>query len=265
MIVAGIGLTALIMKNERNLVRKIAPADADAAARRYIALLAARRFSPIERDVDASLKNAKLRGELGGAAAPLQTGTIVSIDMTGAQQNLGNERPPIVLGYEVKLTRGVAAVTVAFKREGTRLVIEELSVYRLDQPLERANAFTLTGKSLAQYLWLLAASAVMVFVLTTLLVCMWETRVRWRWLWAVLCCAGVAKCTMDWATGETDIQPISFQMPGAAIWPSSFYGHWYVLFTLPLGAILFWLFRARLVAPKEKSRDLEAGPLPVAD
>jgi len=120
----------------------------------------------------------------------------------------------------------------------------------------------LLGKSAAEYLWLLASIAVMFFALATLLACMWEQRVRWRWLWALLCCTGVAKFTMDWATGETDIKPLFFQIPAAAISSQSYYDHWYVFFTLPLGAVAFWLFRERLVASNEKKDDLVGDTLP---
>ncbi len=71
----------------------------------------------------------------------------------------------------------------------------------------RANAFTLIGKSPAQYAFLAAVCAAPLIILIALISLARSFRVRAKLTWAIGIIAGVGAVTMNWTSGDIGVRP----------------------------------------------------------
>lgn len=108
------------------------------------------------------------------------------------------------------------------------------------------NRFTFAGKSLVHYLVFAACIAVPAFILVALVVCI-LSRIRRKWLWISFILLGFMQFRFDWTSGQFEVQPISFALFGASAFRQSPYAPWVLGFAIPLGAIVFLIFRRRLL------------------
>ena len=108
--------------------------------------------------------------------------------------------------------------------------------------------FTLWDKSPLHWLWLLLCLA-MPLVSLAAVVSIWRgPRIRLRPLWTVGCLLGFVSFTMNWTTGQTMVAPISFQVLSAAVGGPGPYAPWFLTFSIPIFAMLYFALRKRLRA-----------------
>lgn len=136
-------------------------------------------------------------------------------------------------------------ISVVFREVSTdRTEIVGLNVQPLPRSLQETNRYTLGNKGPVHYAFLLCCLAVPAFVLTTVVVCL-RTRIeRRKWLWVIFILVPVVRFSINWTTGQIGFQPISLQLFGAGVVASNIYSPWFLSFSLPLGAVLFWAKRA---------------------
>ena len=114
----------------------------------------------------------------------------------------------------------------------------------LSDRLEHLNKFSLNGKPVLNYLMLLLAVLIVIFVLATLLACI-RTRIpKRKWLWCIFVCLGFVGISLNWTNGVVSIDPIRVYIPGVTVTAASPYAPWVITVSVPIGAILFW-FRRR--------------------
>jgi len=122
------------------------------------------------------------------------------------------------------------------------------------------HAFTLSGKSPLQWLWLLVCIA-MPLVCVAAIVSIWRgPRIRRRALWTLGCLVGFVGFTMNWTTGQTGVFPISFHVLSAGAVQPNLYGPWFLTFAIPVFALLYFALRKRLRASAE-AKVLPANPV----
>ncbi len=110
-----------------------------------------------------------------------------------------------------------------------------------------ANAFLAPGKSILNYIYFLAALAIFAFILATLYFCVRgpAPRWRWRWLWVLFILLGIGRFSMVWTTGNLTISPLGAVLFGLEFRKLGVFGPWVFFTGLPVGAIVFWIFRRR--------------------
>lgn len=97
--------------------------------------------------------------------------------------------------------------------------------------------FSLVGRPFQNYVVLAGAILAPLVCLGTAGVAAW----RRRWGWMILSLFGVGQVTLNWATGEVAFQAFQFAVLGAGFWKGAgSLDPWFVVFAVPLPAILFW-------------------------
>ncbi len=145
------------------------------------------------------------------------------------------------LTYEVRGTPGSAVVTVQVWRRGPTSRITGFHWERLAAPLAELNAFTLHGRSLAHYAYLILA---VLSVLACVGGAIFAGIRRLGVLWVMFCLVGVGKATINWTSGQQSFNPFTIQLVGAGYFRPGLVGPWLVSWSLPLGSILV-LFKSR--------------------
>jgi hypothetical protein len=66
-----------------------------------------------------------------------------------------------------------------------------------------------------------------------------------KWLWLILVLVGIGKVGVDWTSGETFYRILYVFIPTATA-GKVLYGPWSISVSIPLGAILFLMYREKL-------------------
>jgi hypothetical protein len=117
----------------------------------------------------------------------------------------------------------------------------------LTESLSQTNAFTLKGKSSLHYIFLACAVFAFVVSVYALVRCLRLKGLRHKWLWAIFTSFGFVVFSINWTNGTVFINPLAFNLFGAAYVRDGWGGAWAISFAVPVGAIVFlWKQRAEL-------------------
>lgn len=169
------------------------------------------------------------------AGAPSQR-RLVGIDMLGSASGPQTQN----LTYELTYPDVSVLYRVALKRPGAAAPwgVEGVNLNRETNAELAKGRFTLTGRSPAQLLFLLATILSPLLMLSAIVAVVRAPRLKRKWLWCLLALVGAGTATMNWATGEADLQ-IAVNLIGAGVTKQGYSGFfpWMLKFTLPVGAL----------------------------
>jgi len=66
-------------------------------------------------------------------------------------------------------------------------------------------------------------------------------------LWIIFILFGFVTFSLNWTTGEFEIQLISIKLFGVGIIKLGIIAPWIVSFSIPIGAIIFWIKRKKVI------------------
>ena len=229
------------------LMQKFASSAEQAAARAYIDQLRNREFAEIEKAADTMIAGPTLDATLGKMAGLIPSGPPVSVKLVGAHRLSASGGTTVNLTFEFQFPdRWVLANVATRSKDGSTTIIG-LNVYPELSSLESANRFTLSGKTAFQYFVLGSAIVAAIFTLVVLFVCVRTKIKRRKWLWVLFILFGFGKLSVNWTTGQWGFMALAAQLFSAAA-AAPLYGPWMVSVSLPIGAILFLIYRRRLQA-----------------
>jgi len=236
---------ALSACDRAGLMKTITPSKDENAARAYITLLRERRFEPIEKDLDPSVKHAALNATLAKMAALFPSGRPLSVKVVGSHVLQSPQLHKSSITFEYQFPGKWLLANVAIQRKGDTSTIIGLTVRRIPDSLENLTRFTLSGKSALHYAVLALVVLMPLFILSVLVLCV-RTRIKRRkWPWIIFILLGVGRFAINCTTGQWAVTPLSIQLLGAGA-AAAPYGPWTLYVSIPLGAILFLLVRPRL-------------------
>lgn len=219
----------------------------------YIDELMAGRAERIIADLDPSLRTEDIGARFDQMHSLFPSGAPTSRELVGYQWQKNPGTPTQYnLTYQYGFGGKWLMVNVAFREpaSGSR-VVYGMHVVPLPASLQETNCFTFSEKGMANYVFFAAAMVIPLFVIGTLVVCVRTPIPRRKWLWVVFILLGFVQFSLDWTSGQWGIQPIAFQICGASFMRSCDYAPWILSFSLPIGAIVFWLRRGRYLRPSE--------------
>lgn len=173
------------------------------------------------------------------ASAFLPGGAIDTIRVVGVNVFNTSSDSRSRFTYELHTPEGWGAVEVGVHEEGGLRYVDDFHTYRLQASLEELNAFTFRGKGPGHVLMLLITAACFassVFVAYKVA----RSRLRRRWLWALVALVGVTVFRFDWSTGQVAFQLLSVQLFSASYVRASLAAPWIISASFPAGALLAW-------------------------
>ncbi|WP_188798388.1 hypothetical protein [Dyella nitratireducens] len=240
--------------SRESMMKAFTSPEDEQQAKHYIGLLQAQKFDEIENDIDPSikLKSTNLDQTLRAMAAQMPAGQPLSVKLVNASFITSNTLHKSKLIYEYQYPDQHVLINIATQKKDGITTIIAFNVKKLSESLESSNSFSMGGKSPLQYAVLALAVIAALFSLYALILCI-RTKMRGRkWLWIIFILFGVCSLSVNWATGEWNLQLVSIQLLSASA-AAPLYGAWVISVSVPLGAILFVLRRRELAAPAEQS------------
>ena len=236
--------------NPATMIEDFADDEKELAAREYIQRLIDGDTAALAAEVDPSLQSPDLIARLENVRSflpkepPTTTnliGYFVHKTGTDTQYNVTFQ-----FGYGSKWVLANAAWK---EPHNCRRLIVGLNAQALPQSLQEINAFSFKRAGLQHYLFLTAVVLIPLFTVVTLIVCILTKLPKRKWLWILCILIGVTKISLNWTTGQVGIALMFLQLGGAGASAASVYSPWILSFSIPLGAILFWVKRHSLQNP----------------
>ncbi len=164
--------------DQASMMKMMTSSEDEQVARGYINLLRQNEIEQIEKDLDPGIRTANIHDTLAKMAALIPSQDPQSVKVVGAYtfRNLDLYQSNITFEYQFP-NRWLLA-NIAIQKKGGVSTIIGFNVYPIPDSLENLNRFTLSGKTALQYVVLVLAVLVPLFILCPLLSCAYEP--RWR-------------------------------------------------------------------------------------
>jgi len=231
-------LSTLVACDKQAMLAKFSSPEDQAVARGYIDDLRAGRLEVIEKVVDDSIAGPNLHGTLANMAGLIPAGDPDSVEVVGALRVNGADATSINTTFEYRFGEKWLLINVAVQDKGGVRTIVGFHVTPEAQSLKQQNAFDLSGRSLLAYAVLAAAIVAVLVTFYALVLCVRTRMERRKWAWIIFILLGIGKISINWATGEWAIVPLSIQLFSASAF-AALNGPWIIAASLPLGAIMF--------------------------
>lgn len=209
--------------------------------------LAAQDYAAIEGAFDPRVKQADMRQALQQVHAVLpkqapvgreRVQWNVQIQHHTAGDGRSDRIAHVAVQYAYPSSRWIlASATLSGEPGNLRLV--GFHVEPLSASLADTHAFTLRGKNLGHYVFLLLALASLGIALLALVACIRARGLKRKWLWAVCTLTGLSTFTLNWTSGETGFQMLHASVLGWGALRDGWIGPWKLSFPIPLGALVF--------------------------
>ncbi len=220
-------------------IQRFVPADADRFARGYLELLRLGRVDEARSQLSAELQTPAVDSALHQVALILASPRPPdSLHVIGANTSVvfGGGRN-VNLTYELRVGGRWVVANVSTHQVGSMRVVNGIHAIPVEQSLERANAFTLSGKSPAHYgvlLWALVNLGVVVLAIVRVA----RAQLRRKWAWILLALVAATTFSLNWTTGETSFSFLNVLFLGFAFAKTGPAAPWIMSVGVPLGALL---------------------------
>ena len=232
------GAALLVACTGEAMLRRMTPPDADRRARDYLALFARGQVDSAIARLAPDLSNAEAREQLGKIGDLVANQPFDSVRVVGVQVTTMKGIRHANLSYELRSRSGLFLANVATIDTANTWFVEGVSVRTLDRSLEEQTRFSLAGKPLLHYFWLLVTVACAAVSLGAMVFLATRRQMPKRWWWVLASIVGVSPVDLNWTTGEVRVRTMSVQFGSAGFQRTGPVSPWIITFALPLGAIL---------------------------
>lgn len=230
-------------KFEEKAVERLAPPGDVAAARQYIGLLRQHELFKIYLAMDPLVTKGDTLVMLGEMADFLPPQSPTSEKLVGANVlTVGGKATYVNLTFEEEFPNKWYLIILIFKKTPEKTTILGFHVNSAAESLEQANRFTFRNKSKVQYSIFALAVVAALFSLYALVRCARTPGLKLKWLWIIFILVGFGALSVNWTTGQWAWRPPNLQILSAGA-TRPFYGPWTVSASIPVGAIVFMLWK----------------------
>jgi len=195
----------------------------------------------------------------------LSTRKLISTNVIGYRVTKMNDTKYTHLEYEYEHDIDWAYFTINLINIGGIIKVQGFNGNGFQESLVKANSFSLQGKSFGHYLTLLLMIAIPLFILTTIVFII-ITPIKRKLLWIIFALFGIFAIHFNWGTGDfmlliRQLSPdgkmdmvksafLKISILGAGYTRPSVLYPWIMHFAIPVGAILFWIKRTKIIKEK---------------
>ena len=154
------------------------------------------------------------------------------------------------LSYEYEYQDLWVYYNFQIREKKERFTVLGLNISPENESLRGIYDFDFQDKDWVQFLFFFLMIAVPIFILVSI-VFLFKTPMRRKWLWVIFMLLGFFPFKMNWETGDFGLQLLSVQILGASFVKGGVLLPWLVSFSIPVGAILFWFKRTKILKEQE--------------
>jgi hypothetical protein len=162
------------------------------------------------------------------------------------------------LGYEYEFEKGNILFTTVINEKDGKFSVTSFNGEFLPAPLSELTKFTLTGKSVFHYIFLVFCILVPLFILTTLILMLFsKMTTKKKIIWAlIILLVSLPKFLINWGNGQLDFSLLNISLLGSGFSKPTLYSAWLLSFHIPVGSIVYW-FKRKSLLPETVQDDSE--------
>lgn len=248
--ILSVALLLAACDQEAEFQKWIPKAEAE-EGKQILAQLAARRFDLLEERLDPILREPDAQRKLGELAALIPAGQPKNIAVIGSNTIKRDTDIDYNLTYEYEYDSGWVIEYAFLQRKAGKLLLSGLQIIPQAQSQKAINTFSFAGKGPLHYIIFAFACLIPILIVATLVLCARAKRLQKKWLWMLFIAVGLVQFSLNWTTGQLNIQPFSFQLLGAGFFSSGPYAPLVLTIALPIGALVFLARRHALQPPSD--------------
>ncbi|CAN5235469.1 hypothetical protein BH09PSE6_BH09PSE6_01810 [soil metagenome] len=225
------------------------PTEESRIAEQVISRLGRRDYVAIEQQLDSTLRSPNSRTALAQLADIIPLGESKSMQTVGSRidRRIGADNfTAYEFSLEYEYPQTWLQATVFLKRHDGHLSITGIHLNTAAQSLEESNRFTFDGKGPLHGMVLALCLLVPLFILHALIQCLRTPLAKRKWLWCLFIVFGLVQLSLNWTTGEWNIEPLRFLLLGAGFMKASSAAPLMLAVSIPVGAITFLIKRKNL-------------------
>jgi len=223
-------------------VETLAPKEDLGFVKHVVNLFQTRDFAAIEALLDPKLKDAQLHANLEKVAEFIPKDPPLKIETVSWDVNSSGGVTTEGFQLQYQFPSQWLVVSIVLEKRDKATLITGLHVSPLTESLQSTNGLTFANINSGKVAFLVLAVVSPLFILFSLVVCIRTRMSKWKWLWIVFILFGAGQFTLNWTTGDLNIQPLAFLLFGAGF-SSGGYSAPAISVGFPLGAVLFLVFR----------------------
>ncbi len=227
--------------------------NADSFSRTFINKVISGKTESAISDIDPEVLNDKAKEFITNASHNINGVTpkkyrVVEASLTSGVFTKSGKFTNYRLGYEYEFEKGNILFTTSIKEKDGKMTVLGFDGAVLSAPLSELTKFTLSGKSVLHYIFLVFCILVPIFILTTLIVMLFtKMTIKKKIIWSLLILlVSLPRFSFNWGTGQLDFNLLNISILGSGFSKSTLYAPWLLSFHIPIGAIAFWIKRKSL-------------------
>lgn len=236
---------------------KLVPQEESAFASQYMDAVIALDAEYMNTHAHSSFKS-KLTDELMTELSVwIPAGERVSVELAGWHIQVTNSNWRGRFSFEYEYTDGWALGSVLVARTNGELSVAGFDFYRTEASQRELTSFAAAEVTLPKILGLLATVLVPLFMIFTCY-SVYNTPIpAKKKRWYFISFIGMFGFALNWSTGVWETQVATVKLLGFGISAASPFAPWMLHFTVPIGAIAFWVMRKELMTQPVQEPDDE--------
>lgn len=238
------------------------PKEESEFAKDYLQQIRGGDFEYVRSHTDPELIGQITDEKLLEIAEYFPSGDLLSTEIVGWQVNIVNGTWTGKFSFEFEFSEGWAVANAALKRAGDRTTVVGFNVHRTPTSQRELNAFSNVSPTPLHILMFAATIVIPIFMIFTCIMVYRTPIASRKWPWYLLSIGGVGAVYFNWTTGVVNYQILTVQLLGAGAAAAGPHAPWILEFTLPIGALVFWIKRRQLI---ERSKDTQQQGADIGD
>lgn len=230
-----------------DLADKLIPEAESEYAKDFLQKIQDRDFEYVKSQIDAELIGDVTDEKLLEIAEYFPTGELISVEIIGSQTHTFNSQWQGNFSFEYQFSDGWAVANTAMKQVDGKPSVIGFNVYRTTASQRDLTAFSAAELTPIRIILLLLTVLIPAFMIFTCYK-VYKTPIpvkKKRWyFFSVL---GIFGFSFNWTTGVLNYQLATVKLLGVGVVAAGPHAPWILSFTLPLGAVVFWVKRKKLM------------------
>ncbi|MCB0699211.1 MAG: hypothetical protein H6551_03235 [Chitinophagales bacterium] len=250
-----ISILLLASCSTQQLAEKYVDKEKDKYAREFIQQMIDGDTTVLSK-LDTSIINPYTRENMNYLFSLLYHKQVEEIEVIGFTKNIaGDKTGKYSVRYQYKLKNNYAFIELVSIERNNETKVYGFNVNIDKSPFNEKAKFTFKGKGVKHYLALLLAIGVVVINIVSI-VYVFKTDVRRKWLWVLLIIVLNIGFTFNWHFGNFYWNKLHFQFLGSGFKQGDINAPWDIYISIPIGAILFWLKRRKVLNKEQEYQEL---------
>jgi hypothetical protein len=223
----------------------IVPKEESSFAKAYLDELRLKNYAYVTSKMHPELLAKVTNAGLDEVSSYFPQGEPQSTELMGSNVRVFNGVWSANFSFESEFNDGWSVSNISMVKEGDKTLVTSIKVYRTAESQKVVNSFLNADLNATKLLILVLTLVIPIFMIVTC-VAVYRAPIEKKWRWYLFSFVGVGAITMNWTTGEIGTRYALIKLLGGASTASEF-APFIFSFTIPIGAIAFWLKRKKLI------------------